>query len=92
MLVNARLLYISADGLHYKFSGGQMIVTVNPLAFPYSLTDQEFTLSYRDRTRLYNTFIITILVPLYCANYLGYTLSKSSTNKKFLTHMVTNIR
>jgi hypothetical protein len=31
MLVNARLSYISVDGLHYN-PGGQVILTVNPLA------------------------------------------------------------
>jgi len=55
LLVNARLLYISVEGLHYRFSGGQVIVTVNPLALVYSLTDQELdlvTATEQDRTRL----------------------------------------
>ncbi len=56
MLVNARLLYISVDGLHYR-SGGQGILTINPLAL---LDRLRITLSNRDRTRLYQTFNITI--------------------------------
>jgi hypothetical protein len=44
MLVNARLLYILVDGLHYSL-GGQVIVTVNPLASFHILTDQELYLA-----------------------------------------------
>jgi hypothetical protein len=47
--------------VYITVSGGQVIVTVNPLALIYSLTDQEVTLS--NRTRPNETFIIiTILI------------------------------
>jgi hypothetical protein len=48
--------------LTLQFLGGQVIVTVNPLRLLYSLTDQDFILSKRDRTRPYKIFIITIAV------------------------------
>ncbi len=54
MLVNVRLSYISVDGLHYN-SGGQEILTVNPLALLHFLTDPELHLATeteQDRTRL----------------------------------------
>jgi hypothetical protein len=50
MLVNVRLPYISVDGL-----GGQVIVTINPLALLHNLTDQELhsaTETEQDPTRL----------------------------------------
>ncbi len=54
LLVNARLLYILVDGLHYSL-GGQVIVTINPLVLLYILTDQELHLvteTEQDQTRL----------------------------------------
>ncbi len=51
MLVNARLLYILVDGSHFSL-GGQVVVTVNPLALLYTLIDQEFTEAEQDCTRL----------------------------------------
>jgi hypothetical protein len=54
MLVNVRLLYIFVDGLHCSL-GGQVIVTVNPLALLHNLTDQELLLAtetVQDRTRI----------------------------------------
>jgi hypothetical protein len=71
LLVKERLLYISVDGLHSRFSGDQVIVTLNPLVSLHSLTDQEFSLSNRDRTRPYKTFLITITV------FKAYELSKT---------------
>jgi hypothetical protein len=47
--------------VYITVSGGQVIVTVNPLALLFTLTHQEFTLSTRDRKRPNETFIITIL-------------------------------
>ncbi len=50
MLVNVRLLYISVDCL-----GGQVIMTINPLALLHNLTDQELhsaTETEQDPTRL----------------------------------------
>ncbi len=44
MLVNARLSYISVDCLHYN-PGGQVILTVNPLASLHFLTDPELHLA-----------------------------------------------
>jgi hypothetical protein len=52
--VNVRLLYISVDGLHYN-SGGQEILTINPLVSLHFLTDPELHLATeteQDRTRL----------------------------------------
>jgi hypothetical protein len=54
------LTYSVVFAVMVHFSGGLVIVTVNPLALLYSLIDQEFTFSNRDRTRPYETFIITI--------------------------------
>ncbi len=42
--MNARLLYILVDGLHYNL-GGQVVVTVNPLASLHVLTDQQLNLA-----------------------------------------------
>jgi hypothetical protein len=42
MLVNARLLYILVDGLHYT-SGGQVILTVNLLALLHFRQTQNYT-------------------------------------------------
>ncbi len=53
--MKARLLYILAEGLHYRFSDDKVIVTVNPLALLHSLTDQDLHLvteTELDRTRL----------------------------------------
>jgi hypothetical protein len=38
-------LYISVDGLHKNLSG-QVIVTINPLALLYTLTDQDRKTSF----------------------------------------------
>jgi hypothetical protein len=54
MLVNARLSYISVDGLHYN-PGGQVILTINPLVLLHFLTDPELQLATeteQDRRRL----------------------------------------
>jgi hypothetical protein len=59
MLVNARLSYISVDGLHYSFYS-QVILTVN-LDSCFTFDRLRVTLSNRDRTRPYKTFIITII-------------------------------
>ncbi len=59
MLVNARLVYISVDGLHYR-SGGQVILTINLLASLHLFDRPRDTLSNRDRTRPNETSIITI--------------------------------
>ncbi len=51
MLVNVRLLYIS----WFHGLGGQVIVTINPLALLHNLTDQELhsaTETEQDPTRL----------------------------------------
>jgi hypothetical protein len=52
--VNARLSYISVDGLHYN-PGGQVILTVNDLESLQFLTDPELHLATeteQDRMRL----------------------------------------
>jgi hypothetical protein len=59
MLVNARLVYISVDGLHYS-SGGQVILAVNLLDSLHLFNRPRDTLSKRDRTRPNETSIITI--------------------------------
>ncbi len=84
MLGNARLLYILVDGLYYRFSGGQVIVTVNPLAPLYSLTDQGFTLSNRNRTRPYETFIITIVsyFGIHCVFKVAFKVVKTTTKSE----------
>jgi hypothetical protein len=51
-----------------QFLGGQAIGTVNPLASLYTWTDQEFTLSNRDRTRLNETSMIIII----CWTWISY--------------------
>ncbi len=54
MLANARLLYISVDGLRYSF-GSQVILTVNLLALLHHLIDREIHLATEtepDQTRL----------------------------------------
>jgi hypothetical protein len=62
MLVNARLLYILVDGLHYS-SAGQVILTVNPFSIASPFDRLRDTLSNRDRTRPNETSIITIRSP-----------------------------
>jgi hypothetical protein len=57
LLVNVRLLYISTDGYQYSFLG-QVNVTVNSTRVTLFLTDLEFTVSKRDRTRPNETFVI----------------------------------
>jgi hypothetical protein len=52
--VNARLLFISVDGLHFSL-GSQVVVTVNPLAPLHIYTDQELhfaTETKQDQLRL----------------------------------------
>ncbi len=64
MLVNARMPFISVDVFHYS-SGGQVILTVNPLSIASPFDRPRDTLSNRDRTRLNETSNITIkLTPL----------------------------
>ncbi len=58
MLVNARLSYISVDGLHYSL-GGQVIFTVSLLR-RFLFDRPRDTLSDKDRTRPNETSIITI--------------------------------
>jgi hypothetical protein len=59
MLVDARLVYISVDGLHYS-SGGQVLLTVNLLASLHLFDRPRDTPSNRDRTRPNENSIITI--------------------------------
>jgi hypothetical protein len=60
MLVNARLLHISVDGLHYSL-GGPVILTFNPFFVASPFDRPRDTLSNRDRTRPNETSIITIV-------------------------------
>jgi hypothetical protein len=59
MLVNARLVCISFDGLQYRL-GGQVILNVNLLASLHLFDRPRDTLSNRDRTRPNESSIITI--------------------------------
>jgi hypothetical protein len=56
MLGNVRLLYILVDGYHYS-SCSQVILTVRPFGVASLLDRLRITLSNRDRTRPYETFI-----------------------------------
>ncbi len=61
MIVNVRLLYISVDGSHYN-SGSQVILTVKPFGVASLLDRLRITPSNRDRTRMYETLNITIIL------------------------------
>ncbi len=81
MLVNARLLFISVDGLHYR-SGGQVILTVSLQHRIHLFNRPRDTLSHRDRTRPNKTFIIKIKFQFGSLNfftrymYLGFEFKR----------------
>jgi hypothetical protein len=88
LLVNARLLFILLM-VNITVLGGQVIVTINPLASLYSLTDQEFTLSNRDKTRLVFYELVKNVFVLVCPVIIRFFLESmveilKTTSAKFL--------
>jgi hypothetical protein len=60
MLVNTQLSFILVDCFHNS-SGSQVILTINPFSVASPFDRPRDTLSNRDRTRMNETSIITIV-------------------------------